>query len=91
MLFEAITMGIFVSLDLLSFFVFWELALLPSYFLVRLWGVGPQRQYAAMKYVMYMLVGSAPLLIAIIMLNLNYQDAVAAGNAVAGQGFDFLS
>jgi len=91
MLFEAINMGIFVSLDLVSFFVFWELALIPSYFLIRLWGLGPQRQYAAMKYVMYMLVGSAPLLIAIIMLNLNYNDAVEAGSAVAGQGFDLLS
>lgn len=91
MLFEAVNMGIFVSLDLVSFFVFWELALIPSYFLIRLWGLGPQRQFAAMKYVMYMLVGSAPLLIAIIMLNLNYTDAVEAGNAVAGQGFDLLS
>ena len=41
MVFEAINMGIFVSLDLLSFFVFWELALIPSYFLIKLWGLGP--------------------------------------------------
>jgi len=91
MLFEAINMGIFASLDLLSFFVFWELALIPSYFLIKLWGLGPQRQYAALKYVLYMLIGSAPLLIAIILLNINYNEAVAAGQAVAGKSFDFLA
>ena len=90
MLFEAINMGIFASLDLLSFFVFWELALIPSYFLIKLWGIGPQRHYAAIKYVMYMLVGSAPLLVGIILLNINFNDAVAAGQAAAGNGFDLL-
>ena len=91
MAFEAINMGIFSSLDLLSFFVFWELALIPSYFLIKLWGLGPQRQYAAIKYVLYMLVGSSPLLIAIILLNANYNDAVTAGLAAAGQGFDYMA
>ena len=90
LLFEALTMGIFASLDLLMFFVFWELILIPSYFLIRLWGVGPQRQYAAIKYVVYMLVGSAPLLIAIAMLGSNYGDAVAAGLAPAGQSFNYI-
>jgi len=90
LIFEALTMGIFASLDLLMFFVFWELILIPSYFLVKLWGVGPQRQYAALKYVVYMLVGSAPLLIAIVMLGLNYGVAVAAGTAPAGENFNFV-
>jgi len=91
MVFEAINMGIFASLDLLSFFVFWELALIPSYFLIKLWGLGPQRHYAAIKYVLYMLVGSSPLLIAIILLNSNYNEAAAAGLAVAGHGFDYVA
>jgi NADH-quinone oxidoreductase subunit M len=90
LIFEAIAIGIFCSLDLLMFFVFWELILIPSYFLVKLWGVGPQRQYAATKYVIYMLVGSAPLLIAIAMLGNNYGAAVAAGLAPAGGGFNFI-
>ena len=90
LIFEAIAMGIFCSLDLLLFFVFWELILIPSYFLVKLWGVGPQRQYAAIKYVIYMLVGSAPLLIAIAMLGNNYGAAVAAGLAPVGGNFNFI-
>jgi NADH-quinone oxidoreductase subunit M len=72
--FEAATIGVFASLDLLLFFVFWELMLVPSYFLLKLWGSGPQRQYAGMKYVMYMLVGSAPMLVGIVLLGLNYYD-----------------
>ncbi len=88
--FLALTMGIFTSLDLLMFFVFWELILIPSYFLVKLWGSGPQRHYAALKYVIYMLVGSAPLLIAIILLGINFGTAVEAGIAPAGQNFNFV-
>lgn len=90
LIFEALTMGIFCSLDLVMFFVFWELILIPSYFLIKLWGVGPQRHYAALKYVIYMLVGSAPLLIAIAMLGNNYGTAVAAGLAPAGANFNFV-
>lgn len=90
LIFQALTMGIFCSLDLLMFFVFWELILIPSYFLIKLWGVGPQRHYAAPKYVIYMLVGSAPLLIAIAILGNNYGAAVAAGLAPAGGNFNFV-
>ena len=43
------------------FFLFWEAMLIPSYFLIRIWGVGSGRQSAAMKYVLYMLMGSVPL------------------------------
>ena len=71
---EATTIGIFAALDLVLFFVFWELILVPSYFLLRLWGIGSQRQYAALKYVMYMLSGSALMLIGIVLLGLNYYN-----------------
>lgn len=87
---QAMTMGIFCSLDLLLFFVFWELALLPSYFLIKLWGVGPQRHYASLKYVIYMLVGSAPLLVGIIMLGMNHSAVAAAAGTVSGPSFDYL-
>ena len=90
LLFMALTMGIFCALDLLLFFVFWELILIPSYFLIKLWGVGPQRHYAAIKYVTYMLVGSAPLLISIAILGSNYATAVVAGLAPAGGNFNFV-
>ncbi|MDQ3526111.1 MAG: NADH-quinone oxidoreductase subunit M [Chloroflexota bacterium] len=78
LLLQAFTIGIFVSLDLLLFFVFWELALVPSYFMIKRWGIGPQRQYAGTKYVLYMLVGSLPLLIAIVLLGLNHHQATGA-------------
>ena len=91
LLFQATTIGIFVSLDLVMFFVFWELILIPSFFLIRMWGTGPRRQAAAMKYVLYMLIGSAPMLIAIVALGANYGEAVAAGTAPAGGNFDLMS
>ena len=67
----AAAIGVYVSLDLVLFFLFWEAMLIPSYFLIRMWGVGPARQSAAMKYVLYMLIGSVPLLIAIAALGAN--------------------
>ncbi len=88
LLLQAFTIGIFVSLDLILFFMFWELALVPSYFLIKRWGIGPQRQYAGTKYVLYMLAGSLPLLIAIVLLGLNHHDAVGAG-AAAGTAYSF--
>ncbi len=76
---QGVTMGIFASLDLILFYVFWELALVPIYLLIKLWGVGPQRQYASLKYILYMLTGSAPLLVGIILLGIAYQNGAPAG------------
>src|SRR5664279_98874 len=45
-------MGVFVSLDLFLFFVFWEIMLLPMYFLIGIWG-GPRKEYAAIKFFLY--------------------------------------
>jgi len=87
LLLEGMTMGVFASLDLILFFAFWELMLVPAYFLIRAWGPGPNRQHAALKYVMYMLLGSAPLAVGIVLLGLNYR-------AVTGEStysFDLLS
>lgn len=67
---EGITMGVFCALDLILFFVFWELTLPPIFFLIGLWGVGPHRRMAAVKYTLYMLFGGATLLIAIVILAL---------------------
>ena len=72
LLLQAATIGVYVSLDLVAFFLFWELMLIPSYFLIRIWGVGTSSQSTAMKYVMYMLTGSVPLLIAIAALGANF-------------------
>ncbi|MRG92018.1 complex I subunit 4 family protein [Polyangium spumosum] len=65
---SAMVMGIFSSLDLVLFFVFWEASLIPMYFLVSLFGVGPERRYAAMKFVLTMLTASGPLLLGIVLL-----------------------
>jgi len=75
---ETTVMGIFASIDLIVFFVFWELMLIPSYFLIKLWGAGEQRQYAALKYVLYTLLGSVFMLVGFALLSLNYFEAKQA-------------
>lgn len=91
LLLEAVTIGIFASLDLILFYVFWELALIPTYFLIKFWGIGPERQYAGQKYVLYLLVGSVPLLIGIVLLGLNYHQAALAQGLVPAYSFDLLT
>ena len=68
---ESVTMGVFCALDLGLFFLFWELTLPPLYFLISLWGIGPQRRHAAMKYTLFMLAGGVPLMLGFILLALN--------------------
>jgi len=63
-------MGTFVALDLILFFVFWEIMLLPMYFLIGIWG-GPRRQYAAIKFFIYTLAGSVFMLLSFIFFYLN--------------------
>lgn len=72
---ETTIIGVFVSIDLIVFFVFWELMLIPSYFLIKLWGPGEQRQHAALKYVLYTLLGSVFMLVGFCLLSLNYFEA----------------
>ncbi|MCP9451137.1 MAG: NADH-quinone oxidoreductase subunit M [Nitrospira sp.] len=87
---ETTTIGVFVSLDLLLFFVFWELMLIPSYFLIKLWGGGAERQYAALKFVVYTLLGSVFLLVGIALLNLNYSQWASLHHADQLYSFDLL-
>ena len=60
-------MGVFVALDFFLFYVFWELMLLPMYFLIGIWG-GPRREYAAIKFFLYTMFGSVLMLLAILAL-----------------------
>ncbi|MCO6451186.1 MAG: NADH-quinone oxidoreductase subunit M [Caldilineales bacterium] len=60
-------LGVFLSLDLILFFLFWELSIIPMYFLIGQWGSG-RRVYAANKFLLYTLAGSAFLLIAILVI-----------------------
>ena len=59
--------GVFVSLDFVLFFIFWELELLPMYFLISIWGSG-RKEYSAMKFLIFTLLGSAFMLVAILAL-----------------------
>ncbi len=65
LLLETGMMGAFVALDFFLFFIFWEVMLLPMYFLIGIWG-GPRREYAAIKFFIYTLVGSVMMLLVII-------------------------
>jgi NADH-quinone oxidoreductase subunit M len=57
--------GTFVALDFFLFYIFWEVMLLPMYFLIGIWG-GPRREYAAIKFFLYTLLGSVFILIALL-------------------------
>ena len=65
LLLETSILGVFCSLDLVLFFLFWELELIPMYFLISVWGSG-RKEYSAIKYVIYTLVGSAMMLAGIL-------------------------
>jgi NADH-quinone oxidoreductase subunit M len=62
--------GVFLATDFVLFYVFWELVLVPMYFLIAQWG-GPRREYAAMKFFLYTLFGSVFMLVGIVTLYLN--------------------
>jgi NADH-quinone oxidoreductase subunit M len=64
---EAGMIGVFVSLDLFLFFIFWEAMLIPMYFLIGVWG-HERRVYAAIKFILYTMAGSALMLVGIIYL-----------------------
>ncbi len=66
-------LGVFMSLDFLLFFIFWETVLVPMYFIIAIWG-GPRRVYAAIKFMIYTLIGSVLMLLGI--LTLYYQHSL---------------
>ncbi len=72
-------MGVFLSLDFFLFYVFWEVMLLPMYFLIGVWG-GPRREYAAIKFFLYTLAGSVLMLIAMLMFYFNSASSAVANN-----------
>jgi len=67
LLLETGMLGVFMGLDFFLFYVFWEVMLLPMYFLIGIWG-GPRREYAAVKFFLFTLVGGVLMLIALLML-----------------------
>jgi NADH-quinone oxidoreductase subunit M len=78
-------MGVFVALDFFLFYVFWEVMLLPMYFLIGVWG-GPRREYAAIKFFLYTLFGSVLMLLAMIALYFStnvYLDGAGVIHSIA--------
>jgi NADH-quinone oxidoreductase subunit M len=78
LLIEGSMIGVFCSLDLFLFYIFWEAMLIPMFLLIGVWG-GPNRVYAAIKFFLYTLVGSVLMLVGIIVLYVN-----------TGNSFDIL-
>jgi NADH-quinone oxidoreductase subunit M len=67
MVLETAVMGVFAAQDLILFFLFWELELVPMFLLISIWGTG-RKQYSAMKFVLYTLSGSALMLIGFLVI-----------------------
>ena len=72
-------LGVFMSLDFFLFYVFWEVMLVPMYFLIGVWG-SDRRLYAAIKFFLYTLAGSVLMLLAILALYYNYAKTLPAGS-----------
>ncbi|MBI4236280.1 MAG: NADH-quinone oxidoreductase subunit M [Chloroflexi bacterium] len=62
--------GVFAARDLLLFFLFWEVELVPMYLLIAVWGTG-RKEYSAMKFVLYTVLGSAFMLVGVLVLRLS--------------------
>ena len=80
---EGAMMGVFVSLDLFVFYVFWEMTLIPMFFLILMWG-GEDRRYAAMKFFIYTFTASVVMLIGILVMYFN------TGTTIADRSFDMV-
>ncbi|MFC2021074.1 NuoM family protein [Chloroflexota bacterium] len=83
LLLETSILGVFSSLDLLLFFVFWEIEIIPMYFLISIWGSG-RKEYSSIKYVLYTLFGSALMLAGI--LSLYFTTGSLSMVELAGKG-----
>ena len=70
LLLETGMIGVFVALDLVLFYVFWEVVLIPMYLIIGVWG-GPRRIYAAVKFFLFTFIGSVLMLVAIIAIGLD--------------------
>ncbi|HSF81827.1 MAG TPA: NADH-quinone oxidoreductase subunit M [Anaerolineales bacterium] len=91
LLLEMGMVGVFLSLDLFLFYIFWEFTLVPMYFLIGVWG-GPRRMYAAIKFFLYTMAGSILMLLAILWLGIqggtfSVPELIAGGNIPQGTQF----
>jgi len=89
LLLETGMLGVFTALDFFLFYVFWEVMLLPMYFLVGIWG-GPRRIYAAIKFFLYTLFGSVLMLVGILALYFASQATTLVDGSAAAHTFDMI-
>jgi NADH-quinone oxidoreductase subunit M len=76
-------LGVFVSLDFFLFYIFWEVMLLPMYFLIGVWG-GPRKEYAAIKFFLFTLAGSVLMLVALVAMYYYSDYAIVDAMKTAG-------
>ncbi|MCP4412865.1 MAG: NADH-quinone oxidoreductase subunit M, partial [Gammaproteobacteria bacterium] len=79
LLMEAFMIGVFISLNMVMFFIFWEAMLVPMFLLIAVWG-GERKDYASIKFFLYTLFGSVLMLIAMLVLYFNITDPVTGGH-----------
>src|SRR5579859_4059450 len=89
LLLETGMMGTFCAVDFFLFYIFWEIMLLPMYFLIGIWG-GPRKEYAAIKFFLYTLAGSVLMLLAIIALYYNSNPTLLVDGTPAKHTFDIM-
>src|SRR4029434_1632008 len=78
LLLQTAVVGVFASMDLFLFYLFFEVSLVPMYFLIGIWG-GERRLYAAIKFFLYTLVGSVVMLLGVLKMYFLTQDTALAG------------
>ena len=86
---ESAMIGSFLAMDAILFYVFFELSLVPMYFMVGIWG-GTRRVYASVKFFIYTMVGSLPMLLAILYLMFSYAEA-GPGNQLSASLLDLYT
>src|SRR5438046_7371862 len=89
LLFQTAVFGVFASMDLFLFYLFFEVSLVPMYFLIGIWG-GDNRLYAAIKFFLYTLVGSVVMLLGVLKMYFLTQD-VALTAKIAPATFELLA
>lgn len=86
---EGALLGVFVALDLFVFYVFWEMTLIPMFFLILVWG-GDDRKYASMKFFIYTFTASVVMLVGILIMYFHTGDITGVSGSITGHHFNLL-
>jgi NADH-quinone oxidoreductase subunit M len=86
---EGALLGVFVALDLFVFYIFWEMTLIPMFFLILVWG-GDDRKYASMKFFIYTFTASVVMLIGILIMYFHTGNVAGVSGSLTGHHFSLL-